>query len=600
MVSDTWVDDFVKKAIEVWGDRWDYSSSSRIKGTNPVVSIKCRKHGEFTQRPGCHLKGKVGCYKCRRQIKSLDDLIEYSQEVWGEGRWTYERTSVPKGRGKTTFTCPKHGDYKQGVETHLGGHLACKGCRTNYVSSADWVARAVEACGDKWDYSKVDYVDNSTPVTIICPQHGEFLQNPTNHLRGHIGCKKCNGRMGSTPAFIYRAKEVWGDRWDYTPTNYLGYKEALTIRCPEHGDFEQVAEYHLTGKVGCRSCAPLALTSDEVIEKIVDVWGEDTWDLSDIQWDSYGVPIRVVCKKHGTEIYTNVGNLLYQRNCCKKCQPVGTSRTEEEILNFVKSLGVDVIPNDRKALGGTEIDIFIPTRNVGIEYNGLYYHSDKFKDRMFHKDKTDKARAAGITLIHVWEDEWENKRGIVEEHIRTVLGLSSREKVSARKCNVVEVSSSDARNFLDAYHIQGAVGGTVRLGLMYEGSLVAVAVFTKRDNSTYLLSRYATSHTVRGGHSKLVSHFEKMFPDIGLVTFADLAYSYGNLYESTGWTYSGEIPPDYQYVVRNERKHKFSYRKDRFRTDPLLKYVEGMTEQELADLNGLYRIWDSGKIRYCR
>lgn len=600
MGSSGWMSDFISSSRKVWGDRWDYSSSTKTSGANATVIIQCRDHGEFSQRPSSHLSGMVGCHRCRRQIRTVEDLILYSKDVWGEHRWEYGRTTLAKGKQKTTFTCPDHGDYVQSVDHHLGGHLGCRMCRSNYVGTQEWISLAVEATGDEWDYSRVEYVDNTTPVEIVCKEHGSFFQNPTNHLRGHVGCKRCNGRMGTTEEFILRANEVWDGRWDYTSTEYNGYKNEVTITCKDHGPFTQVAEYHLLGGVGCRECYSLVLTEDEVISRVIDVWGDDKWDLSNIQWVNYEIPIRVVCLEHCTELYAKVGNLLQGKNCCRKCQSHGVSAAEKEIFEFVRSLDVEVIPNDRDALDGVEVDVYVPSKNVAIEYNGLYYHSEKFKDKNFHRNKTMKAMERGIILVHIWEDEWRNKRSIVEEHIKNLLKVSDRRKISARDCRVVDVTSLEARRFLDSYHIQGGTDGTYTFGLEYDDELVAVAVFTKRTENEYLLDRYATSENVRGGHSKLISVFERTLPHASLVTFADLAYSYGNLYESTGWINDGEIPPDYRYVVKGKRKHKFNYRKSRFINDFSLQYVEGMTEHELATLNGLYRIYDCGKIRYRR
>src|SRR5690606_30137123 len=127
--------------------------------------------------------------------------------------------------------------------------------------------------------------------------------------------------------------------------------------------------------------------------------------------------------------------------------------------------------------------------------------------------------------------------------------------------------------------------------------IVAVCVLKKfRDDLT--LSRYATDRLVPGGHSKMISWIQKNLDFDRLVTFADLCVSDGSLYETTGWRRDAELAPDYRYVVGSRREHKFNYRLKRFRDDPNLLFEEGMTEKQLAELNGIPRIWDCGKIRY--
>lgn len=130
-------------------------------------------------------------------------------------------------------------------------------------------------------------------------------------------------------------------------------------------------------------------------------------------------------------------------------------------------------------------------------------------------------------------------------------------------------------------------------------SLVALGAFLKSGDN-YILSRYATSMNVVGGHSKVVKYLERNYSYGRLITFADNTFSAGSLYEATGWEKDGLVPPDYSYLVNNKRQHKFGFRKARFSRDPSLLFELNMTESELAALNGLLRIWDAGKVRYVR
>ena len=122
----------------------------------------------------------------------------------------------------------------------------------------------------------------------------------------------------------------------------------------------------------------------------------------------------------------------------------------------------------------------------------------------------------------------------------------------------------------------------------------------KRNGATYTLSRYATSISVVGGHSKLIKAFENTHPGGRLITFADITFGVGDLYTTTGWSKDKVIPPDYYYIVDGRRVHKFNYRLTRFKEDPDLEYVAGKSEREMAALNNLPRIWDAGKIRFVK
>ena len=271
-------------------------------------------------------------------------------------------------------------------------------------------------------------------------------------------------------------------------------------------------------------------------------------------------------------------------------------------MEFLESLGVEVQPRVRGLTKSTrhEVDLYLPNDKVGVEYHGLYYHSSRFRDPKYHALKNNLLATQGIRLIQIWEDDWKNKRAIVEEHLRQVLGLSTLPKVSARRTAVVSVPKHKVQAFMSLYHIQGYSGAAYHYGLESEGELVAVASFKRRSNGELELVRYATNANVRGGHSKLVRHVERNHSYTRLITFADLAFSDGGLYKSTGWLEDGTLKPDYFYLYRGARHHKFNFRIKRFKEDPLLKYEEGMSERELAQLNNLDRVYDAGKIRFVK
>lgn len=172
------------------------------------------------------------------------------------------------------------------------------------------------------------------------------------------------------------------------------------------------------------------------------------------------------------------------------------------------------------------------------------------------------------------------------------LGKSTT-KIGARKCSIVNPSREETRDFLNKYHIQGAVNGSVYWGLAYNNELVAVMVLLN-SGGKWNLSRYATKYTIMGGFTKLFN----VAPPGQYVTFADLCVSDGNLYERHGWTRDRILKPDYKYIYDNELVHKFNFRRKRFENDPNLLFDVDMTEKQMAALNGIERVYDCGKIRY--
>ena len=463
------------------------------------------------------------------------------------------------------------------------------------LSQDEFLQRVQDTWGDRWDYSKAVYRGTKAKVTIICREHGPFLQTAEGHWSGLVGCPGCSSRVVTPEDFLRRAQATWGDRWDYSKTKYIKSTEKVTITCMEHGDFQQRPVHHIKGRISCPGCRGL-LPKDRQ-SQADRVW-DGRWDYS---YTFNGGPLKtveIVCPEHGP-FTQNWADHLKGLVGCTKCSRSKTSKAEKDVYSFVQSLFPSTLHRATGILHNLrqEVDIYVPEKKVALEYNGLFWHS--FKDKNYHAEKTALCNEAGIRLLHVWEDDWLDRQEIVKRTIKNILGVSDLPKVAARKTTIYPIATHEAADFLDQYHIQGRVSSSVYLGLFYEGSLVGVATFTKRGED-YELSRYATSVRLQGGHSKVISYVEKNYSYRKLITFADLSYSEGNLYSATGWIEDGHLAPDYKYVVQGKRVHKFAYRKARFKNDPDLLYQEGLTERELAELNGLPRIYDAGKIRYIK
>lgn len=283
-----------------------------------------------------------------------------------------------------------------------------------------------------------------------------------------------------------------------------------------------------------------------------------------------------------------------------------SSDGEKEVFDYVKSvLGADIVveENNRTVLTGKELDVYIPGKNIAIEYNGLYWHSDKSgKDRNYHKDKHTVCSKAGVQLITIWEDDWRDRKSVVKKMLAHKLGVSKQENIYARNTYVCNVDKLQAKDFCNNNHIQGFTAGSFYLGLFDKKSneLVAVSVWRKLKDTLYL-DRYCTSFIVSGGMGKLLKAAKKKGKELScstIVTFADKEISAGNLYENLGFETDKVLKPDYKYLYKGSRVHKFNFRKIRFKEDKNLLYKENLTESELARLNGIARIWDTGKIRY--
>ena len=260
------IKNFISKANKVHGGKYDYSKVEYVNCQTKVCII-CPEHGEFWQEPSSHLRG-VGCPKCGRskasinRTSSTNKFISKACKIHGD-KYDYSKVNYVGVRIKVCIICPEHGEFWQSPNSHLNGY-GCPKCGYETVQKKisyglnGFLNKANKVHGDKYDYSKVEYVNNHTKICIICPEHGEFWQEPSSHLQG-VGCPKCsyvklsNERTKSTDKWVEEVKKIHYDKYDYTLTEYTGYYNKVKIICPIHGIFEQKAYNHLQGK-GCPKC----------------------------------------------------------------------------------------------------------------------------------------------------------------------------------------------------------------------------------------------------------------------------------------------------------------------------------------------------------
>lgn len=263
-------EEFIKKAKKIHKNKYDYSKVEYINNRTKVCII-CPKHGEFWQIPASHLNG-CGCNTCGNELTkeketlSKEEFIEKSKKVHGE-KYDYSKVEYKGIQTKVCIICPIHGEFWQRPSDHLNNH-GCDYCGGSAkLTTEEFVEKAKKIHGDKYDYSKTEYKGTKEKVCIICLEHGEFWQTPSDHLRGK-GCSICGGnRKLTTEEFVERAKKIHGDKYDYSKVLYDGMEKKVCIICPIHGEFWQTPHNHL--KYGCFKCSDskLEATVREILEK---------------------------------------------------------------------------------------------------------------------------------------------------------------------------------------------------------------------------------------------------------------------------------------------------------------------------------------------
>lgn len=536
---------FIEKSIKRHGNKYDYSKVEYIDSVTKVCII-CPEHGEFWQTPQGHVRGN-SCPKCANKkrgdtFRSDGETFVERANIIHKGKYVYDAEKYVNAMTKVPILCLEHGTFWMNPMAHLMGQ-GCPKCKGRGLSTSEVIEKFKEVHGEEYDYSKFTFTKMHDKSCIVCRKHGEFWQTPSKHLLGR-GCPECaiskrsKTKTLSTNDFIEKARKIHGGKYDYSKTIYNGTYNELTITCPIHGDFLQRANDHLNGH-GCSHC----------------------------------------------------GNNI--------------SKMEDEICYFLDTIGEKYERNNRTILNGSEIDIFIPNKLIGIECNGLRWHSEEFKPNNYHINKTNECEKKSIRLIHIYEDEWITKKEIIKDKITSILGKIPN-KIYARKCRIDIPSEEEKRKFIDETHIQGDVPDSIKLGLYYQNSLVAVMTFgklrlslgyKKPNDGKYELLRYSTklNTNVIGGASKLFKHFVDNYNPKEIISYCDRRFSVGNMYEKLGLTLDHISQPNYYYLIGNNRKNRF-----RFRKSELVKegYDETKSEHEIMLERGIYRIYDCGNLVY--
>lgn len=324
-----------------------------------------------------------------------------------------------------------------------------------------------------------------------------------------------------------------------------------------------------------------------------------------------------LCQEKQFEIYRPVYLYRLSHNeelCCIK-NPVNysSSKVEKEFGEFISSIYTgNIIFNDRSALEGKEIDIYLPDLKIGFEFNGIYFHSEFYKDKNYHQEKALLAIERGISLVQVWEDDWFSKREIIQDLIRSKIGLFDV-RIGARNCQIKEIDSEMARYFIDSNHLQQYVNSSVKIGLFYNDELMSVVTFGKLRNfmrfkgeeREYELYRFCTKrgYQIIGGFQKMLNYFIKTYNPKRIITYASLDISTGEIYKNAGFKYVKTTSVGYYWVNESaENQNQFHCRKHRFnfKKSDLVKmgFDTNKSETEIMHENHYFKCFDSGNFLF--
>jgi len=278
--------------------------------------------------------------------KTTKEFIEEANKIHNN-KYDYSLTEYIGSQKKVKIICPEHGEFEQNASDHLRG-IGCKKCsnilksKKTIKSKENFIIRARKIHGDRYQYLG-EYKGLKSDIEILCPEHGSFIKKASSHLNG-VGCPQCKKMAGShrkltTGEFIARAKKIHGDLYNYSKTEYVGSQKKVKIICPEHGEFEQTPNDHLTGS-GCPYCAKIkkGLKLKNSIEDFINmsklIHGTK-YDYSLVNYHNLKTKVIIICPEHGE--FKQKPNGHVNGRGCPFCG--GTQRlTHEEFINRAKKI----------------------------------------------------------------------------------------------------------------------------------------------------------------------------------------------------------------------------------------------------------------------
>ena len=433
-------------------------------------------------------------------------------------------------------------------------------------NTQEFIEKSQLVHGDLYDYSLTEYKGSREKVKIICSVHGVFEQVAASHLMGY-GCYKCAKRkVGDSQKFtleefIRRSQLVHGDFYDYSKVIYEHSHKKVIIICPIHGEFEQEVVSHLQGN-GCKKCIDdkFKLTLEEFIRRSIEVHG-DFYDYSKSVYTGYQKKLIIICPIHGEFEQTPQSHISYKANCsiCSR----NNSKEEEIIFNLLKNWNIkNIQKHNRDIISPFELDLYLLNNNVGIEYCGIYYHSEKFRDNLYHQRKYLECYKIGINLIQIFEDEWIHQQEKVIDKFKGYLNIQKDNVIDINQCIIEEHDNQDTfdlwcfeeDNYLEIDDLRHKKSD-INIVLKHDNEIVSILSLNKENDNKYIITRFfdKLNYQINDSFKTLLNWFIQNFKPFEISYLDDLRWSQEKLLLDNGFVLDKLIEPQEYWIKSSKR-----------------------------------------------
>ena len=523
---------------------------------------------------------------------NTSDFVKKARETH-DAHYIYLKSVYSTAKSPLIIICPTHGEFNQKPGYHLKGS-GCPKCN-KFRSKAEDLRKLCKRKRPDLNFDDTTIVNRKSSVIVQCRKHGKYTTSVRQILKGS-NCLRCNAedRKVSLPTIIQEARKYGYSLLD---SNYINNKTPMQFRCKNDHIFF-VSYQDLKKGHGCGECKGYKRYSKEELSKILEPMVEGSVSFND--YKNLHSTITVDCNKCGN-VYENLGRNLIKGHGCPRCSQ---SKEQKGLSEFVSSLGLEFIENDRDAIEPQELDIYVPDHALAVEMNGIYWHSlgsnrDGSKKTglhsKYHQSKLLRCSDVGISLLQFTDHEWSTKRNIVKSIIKNKFGLSST--IYARKCE--KSTQVDVAEFFHNNHLHGHRSSSVNYTLSYGDKIVAAMSFSRHSKYEWELMRHCNiiNTTVVGGLSRLFKAFLRDYSPNSVFSYADASFSNSFAYDSIGFRNVGLTDPGYFYWKNNKifsrqrfQKHKLSKKLANFNPD--------LTEHQNMFLNGYRQYWNAGNYKF--
>lgn len=463
-----------------------------------------------------------------------------------------------------------------------------------------------------------------------CSVCKESWEAPTQNRSRGAGCPVCAGQkivvgINDLTTVLPTVAALWHPHLNagLLPTQVTaGSHQMVWWKCGDNHEWQTriigMRNSFRKGQIGCAICYRnnLASGSKSLAEMWPDIAAE--WDYE----KNLTTPDKVAqfsnkavwwkCSINDTHSWETVisNRTRFGSNCAICWQSGSASQAEEEVAVFLESLGLVV---ERKVItlldNRKELDIYIPEYNAAVEYNGLHWHSEKYRSKEYHFEKYQECKDKGIELIQIWEDDWLDRKDIVQFRLasyfgktKLLTGMSDDWLVEHSADDLVckEIDAVLAKDFLNSAHLQGATDASHFFSLWdaSENIVAVMAIRATENEKEYSITRYATKGIIHDGFSLLLKNAIDTLNSIKVFTVSDNTMPDNEVLVNNGFKIHSVIEADFMYEKDKKRIDKTLFHHMKIQANPNMVYFEGLNEHELAQKNGFIRIWDAGKTQW--